>query len=218
MAFETERLLIRAWRQEDAPRVLDIRSRLEVVRWLGTPEPVFTTTLDEARDHIRRWNTLEDPPCGYWAIEVKRTTVVAGAVLLLPLPQGDGEVEIGWHLHPDSQGQGFATEAAAAVLRRGFAGGLGEILALTDLDNEPSKSVCARLGMTPMGRVRKWYDVESLLFGLTADAFAATPAAEGLAAWTAPSTGRVTDAFHRGLSGRRSSRPRDASPTGPGSA
>jgi RimJ/RimL family protein N-acetyltransferase len=169
MTFETERLSIRGWRPEDAPRVLDIRSRVEVVRWLGTVEPVVMQDLAEATERIQDWNRRDDPPCGYWAIEVKETGVVAGAVLLLPLPNGDGEVEIGWHLHPDSHGHGYATEAAAAVLRRGFEGGLPEILALTDADNHPSQAVCARLGMTEIGTVRKWYDVESSLFRITAE-------------------------------------------------
>lgn len=174
MAFETERLRIRAWRPDDAPRVLDIRSRVEVVRWLGTVEPVLMKDLAEAAERIEDWNRRDDPPCGYWAVEVKATGVVAGAVLLLPLPNGDGEVEIGWHLHPDSHGHGYATEAAAATLRRGFEGGLPEILALTDADNRPSQAVCARLGMTGLGTVRKWYEVESRLFRITAAEYAAT--------------------------------------------
>lgn len=174
MAFETERLRIRAWRPEDASRVLDIRSRVDVVRWLGTAEPVVMQNLAEANARIQDWNQRDDPPCGYWAIEVKETGVLAGAVLLLPLPNGDGEVEIGWHLHPDSHGQGFATEAAAATLRRGFEGGLSEILALTDEDNRPSQAVCVRLGMTCRGAVRKWYEVKSWLFGITAEEYAAT--------------------------------------------
>lgn len=173
MAFETERLVIRAWRQDDAPRVLDIRSRIEVVRWLGTVEPVLMENLVVASEHIRQWNARENPPCGYWAIEVKGSGVVAGAVLLQPLPHGDGEVEIGWHLHPDCHGHGYATEAAAAVLRRGFEGGLPEIFALTDEDNQPSRAVCARLGMTDVGRVRKWYEGESRLFRMTAEEYAA---------------------------------------------
>ena len=78
MAFETERLRIRAWRREDAPRVLDIRSRVEVVRWLGTVEPVLMKDLGEATERIREWNLKEDPPCGYWAVEVKETAAAAG--------------------------------------------------------------------------------------------------------------------------------------------
>lgn len=169
MVFETERLLIRAWTDTDAERVLDIHSRLEVIKWLGAKVPVPMRTLKEAHDRIQGWNARAAAPCGYWAIEVKQTGLVAGAVLLVPLPGGDDGVEVGWHLHPDSHGQGFATEAAAAALRRGFRGGLTEIFALTDLDNRPSQAVCRRLGMIDMGVVEKWYEAPSRLFRMTAD-------------------------------------------------
>ena len=45
-------------------------------------------------------------------------TVAAGTVLLKPVltPDARGEIEIGWHLHPDRWGHGLATEAAAAIL------------------------------------------------------------------------------------------------------
>ena len=60
-------------------------------------------------------------------------------MLLLTLPNDEaGEVEIGWHLHPDAWGHGYASEAARAVLAHGFAHGLPEILAVTHLDNYPS--------------------------------------------------------------------------------
>jgi RimJ/RimL family protein N-acetyltransferase len=173
MVIETERLWIRTWRDADAARVLDIHSRLEVVKWLGAKVPVPMKDLTEAHERIQRWNSREDPPCGYWAIEVKETGLVAGAVSLVALPNGGGEVEVAWHLHPDSHGHGYATEAAAAALRRGFEGGLAEILALTDLDNYPSQAVCRRLGMTDVGVVEKWYELPSQLFRMTAEEHAA---------------------------------------------
>ena len=75
-----------------------------------------------------------------------------------------GEVEVGWHLHPDSWGNGYATEAARAALRRGFAAGLDEILAVVRPGNEASVAVCRRLGMTPLGRTTRWYDTELEVF------------------------------------------------------
>ena len=86
----------------------------------------------------------------------------------------DGEVEIGWHLHPDSWGHGYATEAARAVLAHGFAAGLPEILAVTHLGNEPSQAVCRRIGMRHQGTVEKWYDVPSELFRITSEEWLAS--------------------------------------------
>jgi RimJ/RimL family protein N-acetyltransferase len=105
---------------------------------------------------------------GCWAIEPLDGGPPAGTVLLKPLPNGVGEVEVGWHLHPDCWGNGYATEAARAVVDRGFDGGLPEVYAVVRPGNEASLAVCRRLGMTPLGRVRRWYDVELEAFRLVA--------------------------------------------------
>lgn len=148
--FETERLVVRDWGDDDADRLLDMYSRDDVVRFLGaTPDPMRTT--GQALDRIARGRArnAQDPPCGWWAVEVRATGVVAGTVALVPVDGGavEGGVEVAWHLHPDSQGNGFATEAARAALGRGHDAGLAEILALTDPANTASQAVCRRLGL-----------------------------------------------------------------------
>lgn len=171
MLIETSRLRIRDWTIEDAPTALDILSRVEVVKWLGDGPPVLTKDLDEARTKIERWRGRDDPPLGHWAIEVtdggSLQGRVIGTVLLLTMPNGDGEVEIGWHLHPDAWGHGYASEAATVILRRGFEGGLPEINAVTHLDNWPSQAVCRRIGMEHRGVVERWYDDPSEHFVMT---------------------------------------------------
>lgn len=87
-----------------------------------------------------------------------------GTLLLLPLSDDSGPtglVEVGWHLHPQHQGQGLATEAARAVLALAGKAGIDQVLAITDLDNAPSQRVAARLGITDDGVAERW-------FGLTA--------------------------------------------------
>lgn len=166
----TDRLLVRPWRHDDAERMLDIMSRVEVTKWLGDGAPYVMKDLDEAHARIDRLaERSATPPLLYWAVEVRATGQVAGSVLLLTLPNAeDGEVEIGWHLHPDSHGRGYATEAAAALMAHGFAGGLPEIHALTHLDNAPSQNVCRKLGMHDLGVVERWYDGPSQHFRITA--------------------------------------------------
>jgi RimJ/RimL family protein N-acetyltransferase len=163
--IETGRLRIRDWTPEDAPAALATLSLLEVVKWLGDGPPQLCADLDEARAKIERWRGRDDPPLGHWAIEVADGGPlhgrVIGSVLLVPLPNGDGEVEIGWHLHPDAWGRGYASEAARAVLRHGFDGGLDEINAVTHLTNGPSQAVCRRIGMAHHGVVARWYDEPS---------------------------------------------------------
>lgn len=170
MELQTDRLRLRPWRAEEAPRLLEILGHHEVVRWLGdeggTPP---MTDLDQARHAIDRYEELSaTPPLGIWAIEDRDTGAVAGTTLLQRLPDDTaGEVEVGWHLHPDSWGRGYAAEAAGAVLAYGFGHGLAEILAVTHPGNEPSMRVCHRLGMRHEGVVERWYGGRSELFRLT---------------------------------------------------
>jgi RimJ/RimL family protein N-acetyltransferase len=164
-ALHTERLRLRPWTTSaaDLARLTDIYRRDEVTRWLGGPPSVPPEEL------VARWASLrarDDRFC-CWAIEC-HDGPVAGTVLFKPLPNGVGEVEVGWHLHPDSWGHGYATEAARAVIQRGFEAGLPEVYAVVRPGNEASMAVCRRLGMQLLGRIRRWYDVELEAFRLMA--------------------------------------------------
>lgn len=159
----TERLVIRPWRLDEAERFFDIYRRPEVVRWLGA-EPMEDRR--EAAEMIKRIlaRLAVDPRFGSWAVVDRASGVPVGGVVLKPLPDGDGEVEIAWQLHPDSWGKGLATEAAAAVLVRGFAGCLAEVWAVMYPDNKRSKAVCRRIGMQLLGITSRWYHEPLLMF------------------------------------------------------
>jgi RimJ/RimL family protein N-acetyltransferase len=166
-AYETERLVVREWRDdpEEIDRAFDTYSRWEVARWLGA-NPRAMADRSEAAGMVRRFrerNTAAGAPYGIWAVEVRDTGVVAGTVLLLRLPNSDGsppsEVEVGWHFHPDSWGQGYATEAARGALRRGFDAGLPRVYAVVHAGNERSVAVTRRLGMSPLGLTDRWYGI-----------------------------------------------------------
>lgn len=170
--IETERLILRPYETRDVERILDIHSRLEVIRWLSNPPYTPMADLDEAHAWIARWAGVheQNPRLGGWAIEVRATGVVAGTVLLAELPQGDGRVQIGWHLHPDSAGHGYATEAAAEILALGFELGLPEIWVDMYPDNAPSAAVAMRLGIPDLGvRDDPWYGGDSRMFLMTAE-------------------------------------------------
>jgi RimJ/RimL family protein N-acetyltransferase len=164
----TPRLLLREWSESpaDLARHFDTYSRSEVARWLGAaPRPLIDPA--QALERVRMWRArtaADGPPYGTWALEVRATGVVAGTVLLRPLPRSDGsppaEAEIGWHLHPDSWGHGYATEAARGVAAWAFEAGIPEVYAVIYPGNERSIAVTRRLGMTPLGVTDRWYGVD----------------------------------------------------------
>ena len=171
----TGRLLLRRWEEDDLPAFFDLYSRDEVMRWLGPQPRRALASPDEARAGLRRWHARErdlDRPMGFWAIVplVPLVPLVrpeppgpqpVGTIALLPLADADGPAdltELAWHLHPDHQGRGLATEAAAAVLAvAASAAGIGQMLALTDPDNIRSQAVAARLGMRDEGLTQRWF-------------------------------------------------------------
>jgi RimJ/RimL family protein N-acetyltransferase len=171
--YQTPRLTVRQWSttDDDVDRIFDIYSRWEVARWLGA-QPRALADRSEAEAAAQRFaaRSEPDPTFGVWAVEVTETGVVAGSVLLVPLPGDTGEIEVGWHLHPDSWGHGYATEAAGGALRRAFAAGVPEVFAVVRPGNDASMAVCRRLGMTPIGRTDRWYGVECEAFRITAPA------------------------------------------------
>ena len=121
---------------------------------------------DEADARIAWWAELNaaDRSQGRWAVERKDDGTVVGTVLLVRLPDGDGELEVGWHLHPDSWGHGYASEAARAVLHRSFTAGVAEVFAVVRPDNTASLAGCRRLGMEPGGGTDRYYQQELELF------------------------------------------------------
>lgn len=167
----TQRLLLRRWEQSDLPAFFDLYSREDVARWLGRHPRRALTTLDEARERLCQWRALEqglDPPLGRWAIvpfnRWPQPGQPVGTIPLLPVndPSGPtGQIEVGWHLHPDYQGQGLVTEAATAILAAAAKAGIGHVIALTDPDNIASQAVAVRLGMRDEGITQRWYGLTS---------------------------------------------------------
>ena len=93
-----------------------------------------------------------------------------GTVLLVPLGGGTaGEVEVGWHLHPDHWGNGYATEAASGAIARGLAAGLPEVLAVVRPENAASQAVCRRLGMQARGLSERYYGTALEVFSAAPD-------------------------------------------------
>ncbi|MBE1487863.1 GNAT family N-acetyltransferase [Plantactinospora soyae] len=170
--YETERLVVRNWTLEpaDLARVYDTYSRSEVVRHLGAAQFPLRTPAD-AEELVRRWHARNIrfgvETYGLWAVQRREDGLVVGTVMLKPLPGVDestltADIEVGWHLHPDSWGHGYATEAARGAVERGFAAGVEEIYAVVSPGNEASMSVARRLGMASIGRRADWYGGQEL--------------------------------------------------------
>jgi RimJ/RimL family protein N-acetyltransferase len=147
----TERLLLRPLNDEgDVAGMHAYRSLEEVCRYV----PFVPGTLDEMAERFRNPDRLRSTVGAEGdvlslAIERRDTGEMIGDLVLFWHSEADGHAEVGYVLHPDHAGQGFATEATAALIDLAFDGGLPvhRVTARLDERNAASSAVCRRLGM-----------------------------------------------------------------------
>jgi [ribosomal protein S5]-alanine N-acetyltransferase len=165
--LRTERLVLRPVTAGDHAALLAHWTAPDIRRFLfdGMPlsaaeitETIEDSTRDFARSGYGLWLIHEqdrpDPELAGPELAVTEMigTEMIGTVGLRPL-EGLG-LEVFYSLAPGSWGQGYATEAARAVLDHALGPlGLPEVLAEVDAGNAASIAVVERLGMTPFDRV-----------------------------------------------------------------
>lgn len=144
--IETERLVMRSWRDEDIVPFQQICSDPEVMATLGAPLDMDATA---ARIAWMRGHEAEHGHC-FWALERQVDTRLIGwcGVIRGDMASVADRVEIGWRLARDCWGAGFASEAARGAAAWSFANlPDDEIRAITWRDNVRSRAVMERLGM-----------------------------------------------------------------------
>lgn len=164
---QTDRLLLRTLSFADAEVLLDIRAQPDVARWMVDTDP--WSDLGQAHAAIARWEDehRRGDGLGTWAVQPHTHAQPVGTVGLHEIPDSQGEIEIGWVLHPSAWGHGYAREAAGLVMRYATELGLPRIWALMWPGNEPSARVCRALGMVDLGvRPDPWYGGESHMFSI----------------------------------------------------
>ena len=117
MILETQRLLVREMNQDDFQALFQV---------LGDPETMWHYPYTFDGKHVRDWiernmNCYRKDGFGLWAVCLKDTSELIGDCGLT-LQNIDGEMlpEIGYHIRKDCQRNGYAKEAASAVLKWAF--------------------------------------------------------------------------------------------------
>ncbi len=151
----SERLLLRDFMVDDWPAVQAYASRPEVYRF----QPWGPSTPDDARGYIEQAiaQVRMQPRTEYTlAIVLRATNVVIGASTLMIQRQQARQGELGYFLHPDFWGHGYATEVAYRLLQFGFITlRLQRIVATCDPRNTASVRVLEKIGMQYEGRLHK---------------------------------------------------------------
>ena len=146
MIAETQRLNIRRLSVGDAEFVLAITNEPSVIENIGDKG---LRSVADAKKFIREgpWTAQQKPGYGQFMIELKRgghQIGVCGLLYRANLSLSD----VGFALLPEYWRQGFAYEAANAVMNYGYTVlGLNKIAGLTSQSNTPSIMLLNKLGM-----------------------------------------------------------------------
>jgi RimJ/RimL family protein N-acetyltransferase len=161
--LETERLVLRMFRETDFEAYTRIFADPEVMRYVSDGKPL---SRQEA------WRSLAFQlghwalrGYGMWAVEEKASGSLVGRIGLLN-PEGWPGFELGWALGREHWGKGYATEGARRALAYAFTDlGREHVISVILPENLASIRVAERLGETLEGRV-VLFGREALVYGI----------------------------------------------------
>ena len=140
--LETERLVLRMWREQDFDTYAEMCADPNVMRYIGgvldRPNAWRHMAVLAGHWHLRGY--------GHWAVDEKASGRLIGRIGFLN-PEGWPGFELGWTLSPAARGKGYATEGARRALEYAFTDLDKEhVISLIHPDNKPSIRVAERLG------------------------------------------------------------------------
>ena len=144
--LQTPRLALREMTDDDAEFVLVLLNDASFLRYIGDRG---VRSLDGARDYIRKGPVASYRRNGFglYLVELKGTGESVGTCGLVRR-EGLDDVDIGFAFLPQYRTQGYATEAATAVMMHARdVLGFTRIVAIASPDNDRSANVLRKIGL-----------------------------------------------------------------------
>lgn len=176
--LDTERLVLRALRPDDAPTVARLAGRREIAdTTISIPHPY---SVEQAQEWIASHGGHQDPNQGIAVgITIKADNRLIGVVGLREIDREHSQAEMGFWIGVEWWGRGYAAEAARAVVAYAFEElKLNRVYAHHMVRNPASGRVLEKIRMKQEGllrqRVRKWGIFEDVvLMAIIQDAWRA---------------------------------------------
>ena len=147
VSLETDRLLLRWFREDDFPGYLEIASDPEVMKFIGGVQTPFEAWRAMS-SHIGHWYFRG---YGVFAVEEKSSGKLVGRIGFINPPTWPG-FELGWTLARSSWGKGYATEGARRAMQYAFTEmDRDHLISCIAPENVSSARVAERLGETIEG-------------------------------------------------------------------
>ena len=157
IVVETERLILRRFKNDDAKQMFENYASREVVTeflsWLPH------TDISQTREYLSNIvvPAYENIETYRWAIELKSNNQLIGCIDVVKSRDDKKQAELGWVLSNDYWGKGLMPEAANAVLLLLFKIGYARVHAVHNVDNPKSGRVMQKIGMEFEGILRKYH-------------------------------------------------------------
>ncbi len=140
--LDTERLVLRGWRETDRAAFHAMNSDPQVMATIG---PAMTRAQSDAFMN-RITHHFDEHGFGVWCVEFDGEPVGYTGFMVPWFRDG---VEIGWRIRSEFWGKGIAPEAARECLRHGFEElGFDEIISFTAATNSSSRRVMDKIALT----------------------------------------------------------------------
>jgi RimJ/RimL family protein N-acetyltransferase len=150
--IQTARLALRLMTEADADDIHAYQSREDVCRYLLFTPRTHAEVAENVAKHAKATTLEKDGDYLQLAMELPATAGsparVIGDIYFTIASLANSKAEIGWTLHPDFAGRGFASEGAGAVVDIAFRSiRFHRVVAELDPRNDASIALCKRLGM-----------------------------------------------------------------------
>ncbi len=158
----TDQLLIRETIDSDISELYRIGTDQAVRKYIAPMQPTLEEEIVYTKAYVRHMYAFYD--FGLWTVLEKDAygqERVIGRAGLFPSERLDGQIEMGYMIAPECQGNGYGKEAAETVLRYAFnVLDLEEVHLFAEKENKASVKLSETLLIkVPGGQKEKWQDL-----------------------------------------------------------
>lgn len=154
--FETDRLILRKFKADDAEQIFNnYSSKDTVTKYLSWKTH---KSVEDAKSFLNGFvlPAYENDDTYRWAIVLKETNEVVGSIDVVRMDKPKKKVELGWVLDDTHWGKGIMPEAGKIVLDYLVEEGFERIQAFHNIENGKSGRVMEKIGMQFEGVLRKF--------------------------------------------------------------
>ena len=141
--IKTERLEIKSFRSCDLEQLKELLTNEEIAKTFMVPEFESEEQVRNLANRLIEYSKIENNEHLEYGVYLNDALIG----FINNCEFNEEEIEIGYVIHPDHKGQGYATEAVSAVLKDLFSMGFTKVVTGYFEDNTASRRVMEKCGM-----------------------------------------------------------------------